>query len=167
MDTQRVREIQESLRTLSFYDLRLLPIAVDGLYSRQTAEAVRIFQVLNDLNPSGIVDEATWEELRDAAAERRVASPTALSVFPHEDFVLYPNDTNVTAAFLQLILQELSTYYSNVNTIRTSGTYDEQTVKEIQNIQQLHRLEDNGNVDLATWNVLTTLFNNRFDSARR
>ena len=167
MDTQNIREIQDSLRLLSFYDPRLIPITVDGIYSHQTAEAVRVFQTLNGLNPTGVVDEATWEELRDAADERRNYALSAVFVFPHKDYILYPDETNVTAGFIQLILQELSAYYDNVNTVTASGTYDAQTVKEIQNIQKLHRLEPDGHVDRVTWNVLTTLFNNRFDTVRR
>ena len=167
MDTQTVREIQEALRLLSFYDQRLIPIAVDGIYSRQTAEAVRIFQMLYGLDPTGEADNATWEELRDSAAERRDVLPTALNAFPHRDYVLVPNETNVTAAFIQQILQELSVFYNNIQAVDASGTYDAETVEEIRNIQRLHRLEANGNVDMATWNVLATLFNNRLDPARR
>ena len=167
MAVQTVREIQEALRLLSFYDPRLKPIAVDGVYSSQTSEAVRIFQALNGLDPTGDVDSATWEALRDNAAVRRSVLPSALNTFPHRDYVLHPNETNVTAAFIQLILQELSMFYDNIQEVGTSGVYDTQTVKEIQHIQRLHRLEVDGNVDIATWNVLATMFNNRFDSARR
>ena len=167
MDTYIIREVQEYLRILSFYDPRLPPIAVDGVYSHQTREAVRIFQTLYSLNPSGEVDTDTWEQLRDTANEQHLTSPSALHAFPHPDYILYPNETNVTAGLIQQMLNELSTYYINIQTVNTSGTYDAASVTEIQNIQKLHQLEANGNVDLATWNVLATLFNNRFDSARR
>ncbi len=167
MDTQVVKEIQEALRLLSFYDPRLIPVAVDGVYGHQTADAVRIFQTLYGLNPTGEVDNATWEELRDSANERRTPPPSALYVFPHPEYVLEPDETNVTVGLIQLILQELSRYYNNIKAVDASGTYDAATVKEIQNIQKLHRLEDDGKVNLETWNVLSVLFNNRFDTTRR
>ncbi len=167
MNTQTIREIQETLRLLSFYDPRLNPIAVDGIYRSQTAEAVRIFQTLYGLDPTGEVDDATWEELRDSANERRSPMPSALFVIPHPDFILYPGDTHITASFIQLLIRELSDFYSNIQAVNTSGVYDEDTVNEIRNIQRLHRLEASGNVDRTTWNVLATLFNNRFDPSRR
>ena len=38
-------------------------IAVDGVYSEDTARAVRLFQQINMLDPSGNVDKRTWNRL--------------------------------------------------------------------------------------------------------
>ncbi len=167
MDEQIVREIQEALRALSFVDPRLIPLAVDGIFGSQTAEAVRIFQTLYGLEPTGEVDRATWEELRDSADELRVSPPNPLAVFPHPAYVLRPDEETSVASFVQLILRELSAYYSNIGTVDVSGIYDPETVNEVRNIQKMHRLEENGLLDLDTWNVLSTLFNNRFDTVKR
>ena len=91
MDREIIIEIQEALRTLSFFDPRMMPIAVDGIYSRQTAQAVTIFQTLNDLEPTGEVDTATWEELHDSVRDVRGEPPMMLDVFPHPAYSLRPD----------------------------------------------------------------------------
>jgi len=167
MDTLSIREIQEALRYISFYDPRLSPLAVDGIYSPQTEQAVRIFQTLNDLEVTGTVDKATWEELRDSADDYRSASPLSVDIFPHPDYILRPNETAAIVSFIQLMLQELSAVYANIPYTKVSGIYDDNTVEQIRNIQALHRLIPDGNVNLATWNVLVTLYRNRSDTAKR
>ena len=167
MDTQAVREIQEALRYLSFYDPRLMPVTVDGIYSSQTTDAVRIFQTLNDLEPTGNVDRATWEELRDSIADLRNQKPFSVDIFPYPDYHLQPNTATRTVAFIQLMLQELSDYYKNIHYVEATGIYDENTVEQIRTIQSLHRLEPNGVLNTDTWDVLATLFQNRFDTVKR
>ncbi len=56
-----IRELQEYLRYLSFYDASLPEIGVDGIYGRETAEAVAAFQELYQMDPTGRVDRVTWD----------------------------------------------------------------------------------------------------------
>ena len=55
-----VRTIQEQLNRISDAYTLIPKLAVDGQYTQQTAEAVRIFQQIFDLPQTGIVDFATW-----------------------------------------------------------------------------------------------------------
>ncbi len=55
-----VRMIQEQLNRISDNYTIIPKIAVDGRYTRQTAEAVKLFQQIFDLPQTGIVDLATW-----------------------------------------------------------------------------------------------------------
>lgn len=167
MDNMVIREIQEALRTLSFTDPRLIPIAVDGIYGNQTAEAVRIFQTLNGLDPTGEVDRATWEELRDSVKDIRGITPLGIRAFPHPLFILRPDEKDELASFVQTMLTSLAGYYNNIGAVATSGIYDPATVNEIRRIQEAHRIEPSGILDAATWNVLATLYNNRRDTAKR
>ena len=165
MDQTAIREIQEALRLLSFYDNRLMPVTVDGIYSRQTAKAVQVFQSLYGLDPSGESDSATWQELRDATQERQQAT-VSINAFPHPAFILRKNDVDITTSFIQVMLTGLSRVYSNIDSVVVNGIYDDVTENEIKKIQQLHRIEPSGDVDLKTWNTLTTLYNNRFDAIK-
>lgn len=167
MDRDVILEIQEALWTLSFFDPRLIPLAVDGIYGAQTADAVRIFQSLYGLNPTGEVDSATWEELLDSVSDVRGVLPIALAAFPHPAFVLRPNEEHELALLVQLILTVLSKYYENIDEVTLTGVYDPATVEEIRRIQAMHRIEPSGVINAATWNVLATLYNNRLDTAKR
>lgn len=41
------------------------PVPISGIYTPPTAEAVRIFQSANELEPTGTADRATWQKLSD------------------------------------------------------------------------------------------------------
>jgi len=53
-----VSELQAALKLLGFYSG-----AVDGVYGEETAVAVSRFKRAADLNPDGVVDAITWQQL--------------------------------------------------------------------------------------------------------
>lgn len=55
---ERVTELQAALKLLGFYSG-----AVDGIYQQSTIIAVAQFQQAAGLNPSGNVDNITWQKL--------------------------------------------------------------------------------------------------------
>lgn len=58
-----IREVQEHLRYLGFFDPILPEVGIDGIFGESTAEAVRQFQRWFDIEQTGVVDRATWELL--------------------------------------------------------------------------------------------------------
>ena len=62
-DRMYIREIQEYLRYLSFYDPELLEINVDGVFGPETTRAVRLFQNQFRITPTGRIDLITWNLL--------------------------------------------------------------------------------------------------------
>lgn len=60
---QKVREVQEYLNTIS-NNYPLIPkLPVDGIYTKQTAESVDIFQSIFSLPRTGDIDYATWYKI--------------------------------------------------------------------------------------------------------
>lgn len=55
---EEVSELQAALKLLGYYKGE-----IDGVYSQGTATAVRQFQQAAGLNPSGIVNQQTWQKL--------------------------------------------------------------------------------------------------------
>ena len=53
-----VKFLQLTLKNLNLYDDE-----IDGIFGQNTLNAVKIFQVNNNLNPDGIVEEITWNAL--------------------------------------------------------------------------------------------------------
>lgn len=58
-----VREAQEYLRYLSFYDAALIEVGVDGVFGPVTTRAVEQFQRQFRIQPTGRLDIVTWELL--------------------------------------------------------------------------------------------------------
>ncbi len=169
MDKDVIYEIQEALRKLSFYDPRLIPLTVDGIFGAQTKQAVTVFQTLYGLEPTGSVDRATWEELQDSVQDITAPPVQPIHIFPNPSFLLRPNEENENELVqaVQQMLNILSEYYANILSVTINGIYDEPTVNEIRKIQEMHRIEPTGMLDVLTWNVLATVFNNRFDTVKR
>jgi peptidoglycan hydrolase-like protein with peptidoglycan-binding domain len=73
---ERVTELQAALKILGFYSG-----AVDGTYQQSTVIAVAQFQQAAGLNPTGNVDNITWQKLFPSPANIIAATPNRISNF--------------------------------------------------------------------------------------
>ena len=73
---EKVRQIQEQLIRIA-KNYPLLPvITADGIYGPNTANAVKVFQSIFNIPPSGIVDFPTWYEISEIyVGVSRIAEP--------------------------------------------------------------------------------------------
>lgn len=62
---EKVRHLQYMLAVLSEYIPQIPPVAVDGVFGRETLDAVLSAQRYFDLPETGIVNATTWEEIYD------------------------------------------------------------------------------------------------------
>ncbi len=60
-----VSAIQEYLNFISNTYTEIPKLTVDGIYGAGTANAVRVYQSLFGINPSGIVASTTWNAITD------------------------------------------------------------------------------------------------------
>ncbi len=166
MDTATIRELQSMLRELSFLDNRLIPLVVDGVDGAQTQNAVRTFQRLYDLPPTGVADYATWEILREVYTASTQKTITPLLPFLHADFVVRPGETDDVVFLTAFILNSLAEHYPNFEPVTSSTYYNADIETAVRNVKTLHGLENNGEIDRQTWNLLAVLYNNRLASAK-
>lgn len=61
----KVRQMQEQLRTISRAYPAIPLVSADGIYGPQTAEAVRVFQSVFGLPITGITDYPTWYKISE------------------------------------------------------------------------------------------------------
>ena len=73
---EKVRTLQSQLNRIARNYPAIPMIMVDGIYGPNTAEAVRTFQEIFDLPPTGITDYPTWYEISDIyVGVTRIAEP--------------------------------------------------------------------------------------------
>ena len=65
---EAVAELQRYLRALSYKHEELPHVGVDGIFGKETEEAVRAFQALYSLRVTGVADEATFALLYEEYA---------------------------------------------------------------------------------------------------
>ena len=73
---EKVRTLQNQLNRIARNYPAIPTVTVDGIYGPNTAEAVRTFQEIFDLPPTGITDYPTWYEISDIyVGVTRIAEP--------------------------------------------------------------------------------------------
>lgn len=160
-DPADVREMQEYLRYLATHYPRIPRLAVDGIYDARTEEAVRAFQELFGLLPTGEVDETTWETL--VAEYRRLiyphTRPQPIYPFPVGDHTLQLGDEGQAVWVVQVMLDTISARYSNLPRVTATGRYDRATAEAVRRLQTLFGYEPTGVVDRRTWDTLAHTYN--------
>ena len=160
-----VYELQEWLRELHFAGYPIDLVTPSGVYGDETRAAVRQFQVYAGLEPSGIVDEETWNMLREEyqRALYEKAPPSGVNVFPDESgFKVEVGQISDLVTVIQLILRDISAYM-DLDYDEISGIYDAETRDAVAEFQRRSGLEPTGVVDKRTWDALTEFYkkNNR------
>lgn len=73
----KVRQIQQQLNRIAQNYPALPTVSVDGIYGQNTANAVRTFQQIFNIPPTGIVDYPTWYEISNIyVGVSRIAEPS-------------------------------------------------------------------------------------------
>lgn len=130
----------------------------DGVYDAQTAEAVRVFQSVFDLQQTGIVDEPTWNQLSYIYVSiKRLADLDSEGLNYEELQRSFPNVLregdygNAVRAF-QYYLAVIGAYYQSVLPLHITGEYNAETAASVRSFQQTYGLPQTGIADRRTWN---------------
>lgn len=62
---QKVRQLQQQLNTIAGAYPLIPKLAVDGIYGKKTAEAVKTFQQIFNLPATGVTDYPTWYKVSE------------------------------------------------------------------------------------------------------
>lgn len=132
-----VRTLQYTLYELGYYDGR-----VDGVYGDTTADAVRAFQIRNDVTPvDGIAGNKTQKVLY---SDRAVAAAADVTEYT----TLRKGDRGNSVVEMQDSLQQLG-YLSEA-----TGYFDDATVEAVKNFQRRNGLTVDGAAGQDTLRVL-------------
>ena len=156
-----VYELQEWLRELHFAGYPIGLVTPSGTYGDETRAAVRQLQVYAGLEPSGIVDEETWNRLRqeykNALYEKQ--PPSGVNPFPSEaGFKVGIGQVSDLVTIIQLMLRDISAYM-DLDFEDISGIYDAETRESVSEFQRRSGFEPTGVVDKRTWDAMTAFYN--------
>ncbi len=139
--------LQEKLKMLGLYNG-----VISGSYGPATQEGVKVFQRMNNLVETGIVNSSTWEKI--LSYTENPISP--ISLYP----TLKKGSTGNEVRDLQVKLQALL-YYPEAIT----GNFDLETENAVKRFQINNKLTADGIVGNNTWNKLNSLYGNLNDCA--
>ena len=151
---QHILELQKYLHSISLFNDNILTITPDGVYGKDTAEAVRNFQREYGLPQTGNTDLATWNKVVGIYRGYINAAPIPYRAFPSRSYTVRNGDSGQIVYIIQAMLDDLSAKYDNMPRVEVGGNYTPQTAAAIRNFQHIVGLPQNGIVDSGTWNLL-------------
>ena len=157
-----VRILQYYLQFLSYFNLKLPYVSMDGIFGQETYDAVLTFQSLYGLEVDGIVGKNTWDMIQDAYIGVLNSLPDEYRSYSS---LLYPGYIITTGASgkvveqLQTFLKTIADNNPAVPQVTVDGYYGDQTKNAVLAIQKLQGLEQNGQVGVLTWNAIVNLYN--------
>lgn len=132
----------------------------DNNFGVATEEAVRAFQEIFGLEPTGIIDEATWYKITYIyASVKRLAELNSEGVRLEELQRKYVEELrigmqNQEVSIIQYYLAVIGAYYEAVAPVEITGYFGEETEKSVKSFQRVFGLPQTGVVDRTTWNDL-------------
>lgn len=167
MEADEIKEIQELLSTKWKYTL-----TPSKKFGQATLEAVVNFQTMHGLNPNGKLDKETIHKIKTEKYHKPEENliyqyQLGMNICYNQKLDVtgkWNEETGKSAAPIKLgdtgymvrFLQEiLVTKIKQELTINSS--YDNATVKAVKYVQYYYGLEETGNMDRSTWNVLLTI----------
>ncbi len=158
---QEVWNVQYILSFLSYFYPTALPTNVTGVYTEATANSVRALQKQFDLPETGIVDQATLNEIYNAyitiALYLKIREPFDNEKFlaPFSGKVLSRGDTGDDVREIQRHINYIAKYHgSGVGEVEQTGVFGPLTAKSIFQIQQNAGITASGAVESATHSAI-------------
>lgn len=164
---RHIYDLQRFLRRIQQAQGDAVPLAPDGLFGVETANAVRIFQRQNGLPVTGTANFNTWtkifQQYSQLTAQNRM--PNAVWFFPTgADAQLSPASHGSAVLVLQLLLNAAAPHYTNLQPLCLTGEYDRATQNAISQMQEAFQMPSCGGVtNLSTWDALSLMYNNLFE----
>lgn len=130
----------------------------DGVFGVATEEAVKKFQSIFGLAPTGVVNESTWYKITYIfTSVKRIAELNSEGVTFEEISRQYSEDVRIgmqgdEVRIVQYYLAVIGAYYEAVSPVSVTGYFGEETEKSVKSFQRVFGLPQTGVVDRLTWN---------------
>ena len=148
----------------------LQPIEINTFYGPETSRAVREYQNIMGLNPTGIVDQETLNLLYNEVYSILTSRPIEdirLPLLPYSGVILsegmgleYPR-----ILLLEIMLNSISAMHPQIKPVEVGGIFNSNTTAAVIAFQGLYGLPVTGIVDEATWNRLSQVYQSLLQTA--
>ncbi len=160
-----VRAIQVELNRIG-NDYPAIPkiVPANGLYGERTAEAVRVFQEVFGLPVTGVVNKATWYQLKYIfAAVKGLSELAGEGLTPDEAAEPFPEqlsrgDYGSTVRTLQYYLNVIAYFNPEIPEVAADGVFGEATENQVLAFERFYGLNPDGVVDFRTWLLIQQMY---------
>ena len=144
----------------------------DGIFDEATAAAVRKFQQIFGLEPTGIVDASTWYRMTYIyTSVKKIAELDSEGVRLEEIAPVFNEDLkigmqSIEVSVLQYYLAVIGAYYEAVTPVEITGYFGEKTERSLKSFQRVFGLPQTGEADRATRNDLYRAYQGIADAVK-
>ena len=168
---EQVRGLQYFLAVIGAYYEAVSPLQITGEYDVQTERSVKSFQRVYGLPVTGIVDEATWDDIYRAYAGIAASIPPEDAEWIpllYPGFVLQEGMTNEYVRVLQEYLTYIHRTVQEIPEVRNTGYFGPVTRQAVTAFQRYAGFTPNGAVGAVTWDGIAGLYSDlRFGYEKR
>lgn len=157
-----VAVIQYYLDFIAYFNDNLQRISVDGVFGRNTENAVKTFQSFYNLPVDGVVDNATWYEILEqynAIIQSLPYEFQSYSALLYPGYVITDGAEGKAVEQVQTYLKTISQNVNSVPNVTVDGVYGPETANAVSAVQALYGLPVTGDVGVLTWNAIVELYN--------
>ena len=154
-----VRNLQHMLRRISYRHPFLPELQPNSRFDDRTLEAVMLFQKYFSPPVTGVVDQQTWQAIRDEwlDVERELADPRSLRGFPQQQQASV-GESKEFLYVAQAMFQTLSRLFDGVQEERIDGIQSGNSVDNTLWLQKRAGLPATGDMNRDTWDALVRLY---------
>lgn len=141
-------------------------VPANGLYGESTAEAVRVFQGVFGLPQTGVVNKATWYQIKFIfAAVKGLAELTSEGLRPTEVEQTFPEDLRrgdygQPVRTVQYYLNVIAYFNPEIPDGPLDGVFGEVTEQQLLAFERFYGLTPDGVVDFRTWSLMREIYDN-------
>ena len=162
---ENIKNIQYFLNYLAEFYSEIPQINIDGIFGPSTETAVKAFQRLFELPITGKVDLATYDVLYRTYLGFIAEIPFKYfdgKIYPYPGIPLRLGAENEVVRLLQEYLNYISQFFVQIPSVSPTGYFGQRTEEAVIAFQRINGLEPNGTVGAATWNAITSVYNDLF-----
>lgn len=160
-----IKNIQYFLNYLAEFYSEIPRIDIDGIFGPSTKNAIKAFQRLFELPITGTVDLTTYDILyRTYLGFIREIPFKYLDgkIYPYPGIPLRLGAESEVVRLLQEYLNYISEFFVQIPSVSPTGYFGQRTEEAVIAFQRLNGLEPTGTVGAATWNSITSVYNDLF-----
>lgn len=156
-----VEIMQYYLNFIAQYTAGLEPVESSGIYGNDTAELVAQFQLRFGLEPTGVIDNATFEAIYDEYVGILASLPENVGECQTALYPGYPireGFEGEAVALLQTYLNGIVSVFPEEGELVVDGIFGPRTKQAVLQFEEFVGLPADGIVDALVWMRLTELF---------
>ncbi len=141
-------------------------VPANGIYGESTAEAVRIFQGVFGLPKTGIVNKATWYQIKYIFVAVKGLSELSSEGLTEEEVENALGDELRLGSYgqavrvVQYFLNVIAYFNPEIPSVPSNGVFNQAMEDQVKAFERFYGLDPDGVVDFRTWELIRQIYNN-------